>query len=345
MRASFIFILLGCLVGTANAAGSDLTVAVQNVRSACGGISAELGDMKKMAGINTAVTAVGTVAGGVGLGTGIAKAGVDKKADKLEAELQAEIDLLNRLAQKQDKLVMRVFDYSMIPLSVGDNDNDDDDAVFLAGAVEKTKASGENAVALHESIKEKKEELDELTKKSKNLGNWRTGMMATSTATNIAGTIIASGNRVKGDLKEQINECLVAVKNLSDARMQARIDGSATDVELSRVENIIRACEEWEMVDVSSINKKASGAAISGGIGAGLGLAGTVTSAMANTDDVRSDNTASGKNKEKTLNTASNILAGGTTVASATATVFNATQISAIKRAVIVADQCEEVLK
>lgn len=343
MRVNFLFILLGCLVGTANAAGSDLTVAVQNVRGACGGISAELSDMKKMAGINTAVTAVGTVAGGVGLGTGIAKASVDKKADKLEAELQAEIDLLNRLAQKQDKLVMRVFDYSMIPLSVGDDDNDD--AVSLAGAVEKTKASGENAVALHESIKEKKEELDELTKKSKNLGNWRTGMMATSTATNIAGTIIAGGNRVKGDLKEQINECLAAVKNLSDARMQARIDGSATDVELSRVENIIRACEEWEMVDVSSINKKASGAAISSGIGAGLGLAGTVTSAMANTDEVRSDNTASGKNKEKTLNTASNILAGGTTVASATATVFNATQISAIKRAVTVADQCEEVLK
>lgn len=321
MRASFVFILLGCLVGTANAAGSDLTVAVQNVRSACGGISAELSDMKKMAGINTAVTAVGTVAGGAATVVGVVKASKDKELEENELALDEVMKKAGFIEIKSDDELLSIFGsmYAQTGTEVGE---------ALSGSIE----------GLRKEIMAKE-------KQSKNLGNWRTGMMATSTATNIAGTIIASGNRVKGDLKEQINECLVAVKNLSDARMQVRIDGSATDVELSRVENIIRACEEWEMVDVSSINKKASGAAISSGIGAGLGLAGTVTSAMANTDDVRLDNTASGKNKEKTLNTASNILAGGTTVASATATVFNATQISAIKRAVAVADQCEEALR
>ena len=39
------------------------------------------------------------------------------------------------------------------------------------------------------------------------------------------------------------------------------------------------------------------------------------------------------------------IWAGTTTVASAAATVFNATQISAIKRAAAVADECEGALK
>lgn len=62
---------------------------------------------------------------------------------------------------------------------------------------------------------------------------------------------------------------------------------------------------------------------------------------MANSDKVRNDNTDSGKQKEKNLNTASNVLAGTTTVASAAATVFNATQISAIKRVVSVAEKCE----
>ena len=47
------------------------------------------------------------------------------------------------------------------------------------------------------------------------------------------------------------------------------------------------------------------------------------------------------KNKEKNLNTAANVLAGGTTAASLSATIFNATQISAIKRAATVADECE----
>jgi len=66
---------------------------------------------------------------------------------------------------------------------------------------------------------------------------------------------------------------------------------------------------------------------------------------MANTDKIRDDNTDSGKQKEKNLNTAANVLSGATTVASATATVFNATQISAIKKVATVAQKCTEVLK
>ena len=52
----------------------------------------------------------------------------------------------------------------------------------------------------------------------------------------------------------------------------------------------------------------------------------------------------SGKQKEKNLNTAANVMAGGATVASGVATIFNATQIGAIKRAVNIAAECEEAL-
>ena len=51
----------------------SLSDVISATRIACSSISDELTDLKKMTEINTAVTAVGTVAGGA-LGTGVAKA-------------------------------------------------------------------------------------------------------------------------------------------------------------------------------------------------------------------------------------------------------------------------------
>jgi hypothetical protein len=80
-------------------------------------------------------------------------------------------------------------------------------------------------------------------------------------------------------------------------------------------------------------------------IGAGTGAAGTITSASANSENVRSNDTEAGQNKEKNLNTAANVLSGVSGGASLVATIFNATQISALKKASAVADECEGVLK
>ena len=80
-------------------------------------------------------------------------------------------------------------------------------------------------------------------------------------------------------------------------------------------------------------------------VGAGTGVVGTITSALANSDKIRNDDSERGQQKEKNLNTSANVLAVGSTVASATATVFNATQIKAIKDVAKVASQCSEVLK
>lgn len=307
MRLTF-GILMSLMVGVAHA-NTDLAAAIENVRTACGNISAELTDMKKMAGIATAVTGVGTVAGGVALGTGIAKANVDKEIEEWERILQ-------ELAIEQEKA----------------------EIVFTVINIEDVEKSlAQNPVAKLDLDNR----LDELNKKSEQLGNVRTGTLAAATATNIAGAVMSGTNKVKGDLKQQIDECLASVKTLSNIRMQARIDGSANDTELARAENIIRACDAWTTVDVSSINKRSTGATVSSGIGAGLGLAGTITSASANSKDVRDGDA----DKEKKLNTAANVLAGGTTATSLSATIFNATQISAIKRAATVADECEGALK
>ncbi len=308
MRLTF-GILMSLMVGVAHA-NTDLAAAIENVRTTCGNISAELTDMKKMAGITTAVTSVGTVAGGVALGTGIAKANVDKEIEEWERILQ-------ELAIEQEK----------------------SETVFTFINIEDVEKSlAQNPVAKPDLDNH----LNELNKKSKTLGNVRTGTLAAATATNIAGAVMSGTNKVKGDLKQQIDECLASVKTLSNIRMQARIDGSATDTDLARAENIIRACDAWTTVDVSSINKRSTGATVSSGIGAGLGLAGTITSASANSKDVRNGDD---KQREKNLNTAANVLAGGTTAASLSATIFNATQINAIKRAATVADECEGALK
>lgn len=311
------FLLLLLVINPAFCDDGDLFAQIERTRAACVGLSDELSDLKKMAGINTAVTAVGTVAGGVALGTGLAKSGVDKQADKLEKELQEMANKLNAAVATQPSL-------EEIP-ALGISFVDDGAGVSLNNS----------------EIAAKQAELDKLNKKSKTLGNVRTGTLAGAAVADTAGTIIALNNRVDGDLQVQIDACILEKQNLSRAHIQARIEGSADEQTLSYAENIVRACGAWEMVDLGKINSKSTGAAISSGAGAAMAIAGVITSASANSDGVRNNNTESGKKKEKNLNTASNVLAGGTTVASGVATVFNATQIGAVKRAVSAAEECE----
>ena len=184
-------------------------------------------------------------------------------------------------------------------------------------------------------------EIEKLTKQSKNLGNWRTGLLATNTATNIAGVAISASTIKKDDYQGQIDACISATKALNAAIMQARMNGE----NVAEAENIYNACTEYEYVDITPIIKRGTGALISSGIGAATGLAGTVVSGVANSDKTRNDNSDAGKKKEKNLNTAANVLSVGATAASVSATVFNATQIAAIKKVAAVSEKCTGVLK
>lgn len=283
--------------------------ALRATYTACVGIDDSLADLKKMAGINTAVTSVGTAAGAGATITGFVKQSKDNQAEELE-KLIKELEELEKNA--------------IYP-------TDAEQQAFLA----EFEQSYDIAI---KDIDDAQAELDKLTKQSKKLGNWRTGLMAGATATNVAGAIIAGTNKVDGDLKTQIDNCVSNVKNLQNSIMQALINGE----DVSEAQSIASACGEYEYVDVSKINNRGRGAMISSTVGAATGLAGTITSASANSKDVRNSDD---KQREKNLNTASNVLAIGTTAASATATVFNATQISAIKKVAAVAEKCTGVLK
>lgn len=310
-----IFLLTIMAPAFAHADEADLVTALQKTYSACVGIDEALADLKKMAGINTAITGVGTGLGAGATIVGIVKEQKDQLADKLKLEKLRTIE--ERRMQNETP-----------PTS-----NEELDVA---------KREFDNLWGKTTDDKNTDSEIEKLDKQSKSLGHWRTGLLAGNTVTNVAGAIIAGKNTTDGDLQNQIDNCKTAISELRRARGRARIDG----VDVGEANAIISACEGFETVDTSKINTRAKSAMISSAIGATTGLTGTITSGIANSDSVRNQGEGGTRtDKEKNLNTASNVLAGASTVASGVATVFNATQISAIKKVANVAAKCTEALK
>ena len=213
----------------------SLDDALRATYTACVGIDDALYDLKKMAGINTAITAVGTAAGAGATVVGIVKSGKDAKAEALEAILKEIAEMSKNQSEMTETEI----------------------ATFMS----------EFNSAYETVLKSKQEaetELQKTVQQSKKLGNWRTGLMATGAATNLAGAIIAGTNKVDGDLDAQITACKNSLSALRTSIMQARINGE----DISEAQSIETACSEFEYVDLSKINKRAKGAMISSGIGA-----------------------------------------------------------------------------
>lgn len=312
MRFIIAFFILFPFVASADVL--PLYDALRATYTACVGIDDELAGLKKMAGINTAVTGVGTAAGAGATVTGIVKSQKDKEISEIEIKLEKLREIETENPQTG-------------------NETTDFDVFYR---------EFENSYTnIAQQLKDYQSEIDKLTQQSKKLGNWRTGLLAGSTVTNIAGATIAGTNRVGVGLNEQINTCISAVDALQQSMMQARLNGA----DITEAQNIVDACGEYKYTDISKIDTRAKGAMISSIVGATTGLSGTVVSASANTQKTRNDNTGSGRQREKNLNTAANVLSGVTTAASATSTVFNATQISAIKKVAEVAEKCTGVLR
>ena len=286
IRFSYLFLLFLC--ANANAEVLDLTIALQNTYRNCAGIDDDLHELKVLAGVNTAVTAVGTGAGVGAVATGFAKERTDAEIAKMERYFNK----LDAAAAKQQTIPTRV---DATPQQIH--------SLFADSGANETKS-----------------EIEKLTQKSKKLGNWRTGLLATNTATNIAGAIIANKSKVNKDLQQQIDDCVSSIHKLNDAILSAKMNGE----DIGEAQTIYNACRDYEYVDIKPINKRGTGAMVATSIGAVAGGIGTITSGVANSDKIRDDNTDAGKQKEKNLNTASNVLAIGATAASATATVFNA---------------------
>ena len=259
-----------------------LNSGLQKTYMACVGIDDLLGDMKKIAGINTGVTGVGTVAGAGAVVVGI------KNHNELFGDLR-DLEAQEDFSGSSDTSLTIVQQQNFKP-----------------------------------NLK---------SKKSKNLGNWRTGLLAANTAANVAGAILATKNTSSDDeLNTRVGNCISAVNDLQNIIIQVRADG----VDVTEANEIYNACSGYKYVDLSKIKKRARGAQVSSIAGGVVGGAGIVSSQIANN---------SVSNNAEKIDTAANVLAGGATALSGAATVFNATQISAIKKVADVAQNCEKVLK
>ena len=306
-------LLLACAT-SAYGSQESLDAALRATYTACVGIDEELNDLRKMAGISTAVTSVGTLAGAGATVSG---------AKKIKTGADA-----NSLQEIMDKI---------------EENNKSEEIKYTSDEINELYAefTASYQTVVNQIQTDAQAELSQLNEKSKKMGNWRTGLLATSTATSITGAILSSKSKADTDLKASIDACKSSVENLRNAIMQARIDG----LDISEANEIASACGEYEYVDLTKINSKAKGATISSSISAATGATGTALSAVANGEKVRDDNTEEGQKKEKSMNIAATALSGTTAAASLVSAIFSGTQIKEIKKVSSVAEKCTGVLK
>ena len=188
-------------------------------------------------------------------------------------------------------------------------------------------------------------ELEKLEKKSKTLGNVRTGLMAGATVTSAVSTGTSIGATINAEkLAKKMSDCNEAVRQLKLAISVAEAE-EVEEEKLAHAREITSACTGFDKDNINTLKTQMTASAIVSGIGTATAGAGTITSAMANSKKVREDDSEKGRKKEKGLNLASNILAGVTMGTSATSTVLSATAISKAKKDSKMAEECEAVLK
>ena len=289
---------------------NDLVVKTQAVQNACSGIKSSLDTIFGLSVATTVSSGLGTVAAGGALAVGITKAVKDKKIEEKEVEL-------NTLESRTQNL----------------SDDPEELKKQLAKIMPK----------LEEDYAKLKKEIDTDTKKSKILGNVRTGLMAGATATSAVSTGTSIGATLTATkLAEKMAECNNALKDLKMAKSTAEAEEvEPTDTSVIKAGEILAVCTGYDESNIKSLKTLATANTIVSGIGTATAGAGTITSAMANSKKVR----AGDKKKEKNLNLASNILAGVTMGTSGTSTALSAVQINKAKKDSEMAEKCEAVLQ
>ena len=299
------------VASTSFGATSDLIQSAEELFEAtkivCSGVSDEISKVSNVSKVNTVVTSVGTVAAGGALAAGIMKS-------KEEKEIEELVDNICRAGGCDADTVRNM------PLDQFYND------------VVKNMAR----------IAELQKKID----RSKKLGNWRTGLMAGTIGTNLASAIMAEVNKNQSDLIQHIETCNEMVKSVGEVSAQLQAAG-VNPVEapiVKKLNNVKTWCSQINVGDVEKIEKRMNvvmGTAIGGAV---IGAVGTGTSIAANTDKVRNDNSESGKKKENTLNTVSNVAAGANVATGLVETGFNISLITLTKKLMNTAQECEDTL-
>lgn len=293
---------------------------LDSTRVACSGISDELSHISGISVANTAVSGVGTVAAGGALAAGVKKS----KTDKEIAEILAKMCELG----------------SCDPNEL-ENMSDEEFAARVMGpltqAIEQIYA--DELLELRNQQKEK-------TQQSKKLGNWRTALLAGTTATNVTSAILAGLNRNQSDLIQHITVCNTLTGQLRDKMSQLQQAGvSPLDNPIfSDANQTIDTCGGIDIADIEKIERRMTAVMGTSVAGATIGAVGTGVSAAANSKKIREDNSDAGQKKEVNLNKTANVMAGANIATGAVETGLNISLITLTKKLLKNAQACENVL-
>lgn len=314
-----LFAVFFCLVNFSVFAddAADAVLAAQQVAEAtkivCSGISDEIGRVANISKANTAVTAIGTGVAGGALAVGIKKSQIDEQISALVTQ-------------------------------ICDSGGCTPDGV----AAMSDEQFLENVIRPMAQIAQLQEQLN----KSKQLGNWRTGLMAGTIGTNLAAAIMSGVNVNQSDLIQQISACNEMIKTVADVERGLKVYGiSAIDNPIVRkLDNITTWCGQINLDDVEKIEKRMKGVMGTAVAGTAIGAIGVGTSAAANSDKYTdasnklSLNDAERK-QEYALNTTANVMAGANVATGVVETGLNISLITLTKKLMAQAARCEDMLK
>ena len=305
-----------CFVPTVSC-GDDLIDQAQQVFDAtqivCSGISDEISKVSNVSKINTAVTGVGTVAAGGALVAGVKKSQEEEEIDKLVAEICA------------------------------------NGGCTAAGVQEMTDEEFFNNVI---GPMAEVEELRKKLKRSKKLGNWRTGLMAGTVGANIASAIVSGVNRDQSELVQHIQACnqaIVSAGEMSERLKKAGVSPVYVPV-ADALGDVGALCGNINTADIEKIEKRMTGVMGTSIAGAVIGVAGTATSAAANSDKYMDDKNRlllneQDRKKKDNLNATANVLAGANVATGLVGTGLNVSLVTLAQKLIKQAERCESVFK
>ena len=317
MKKITLMMMLMTFPFTSFAETSDVIKSAEQIyeatRIVCSGISDEISHITNISKANTAVSVVGTAAAGGALIAGIEKSKEEKKIE----------EIIDRMCANGG--------------CTAEGINAMSDEQFFTNVLQPMAEIAE---------------LEQHIKKSKNLGNWRTGLMAGTIGTNLASAIMSGLNIDQSDLIQHISACNEAVKSIPDIELALKQEG-VNPIEnpiVKKLGNVKTWCSQINISDIEKIEKRMKGVmgtSIAGGV---IGVVGVGTSAAANSNKYM--DTANKvrlseeeKKKEHALNTTANVMAGANVATGLVETGLNISLITLTKKLMEQASRCEEVLQ
>ncbi len=325
-------------------AGKVLSNAIRDTSAKCAEISESMAEIKKMLTIGTAANAVGTAAG---IGGQVAST-IKLRKDAEVANAMRQMNTANYDKDKLQEMENSEANQNLLKtpkrILVADWSTNLDNVI---AAYNKTATSGQTGQ--NQSLQQT---LNKAEAASEKAGMARTGLFAVDTATSVAGALTAS-KVTKSDFTERIQECVDSLSVLRNAKSRVAMeDGDNADqTYLSKSQRIIEKCGQYETLDLSKLTKLSKGAMITNSVGSVLGGGATATSVLGNerlsdmAKQSKPDTVAKDAKKWVAFNLASGALGAGATVTSLTGTALNAAQIKTAKKALEIAQECEEALQ